>query len=211
MYHGSVRVRTGLYVYIPWYHGTKLVRTIGTYHWYVPHVPVVRTVHVYYVRSCDITFLNRSTYMCTNITLSQKRLEVQALSTMVLEYHGTMVPGMGQYVRTIWYVRTYNIISKTYVRTRLPWYTCTMVPLVRTCVQIQHHHIISKTYQRTYLKRLEIQALRCNGESSGRCQHRRHHGILRFPIDSDVCSADLHHNPRKHVGLHAHQRLHRLP
>jgi hypothetical protein len=62
-------------------------------------------------------------------------------------------------------------------------------------------------------KRLELQALRCNGETraSGHCQHRRHHGILRFQLDSDVCSADLHHNPRKHVGLHAHQRLHRLP
>jgi hypothetical protein len=58
-------------------------------------------------------------------------------------------------------------------------------------------------------KRLEIQALRCNGDTSGRCSHRRHHGILqlRFQLDSDVCSADLHHNPRKHVGLHAHQRL----
>jgi hypothetical protein len=60
-------------------------------------------------------------------------------------------------------------------------------------------------------KRLEIQALRCNGETSGRCQHTRHHGILRFQLYSDVCSADLHHNPRKHVGLHAPQRLHRLP
>ncbi len=35
-----------------------------------------------------------------------------------------------------------------------------------------------------------------------------HHGVLRFHLDSDVCSADLHH---QHVGLHAHQRLHRLP
>jgi hypothetical protein len=35
--------------------------------------------------------------------------------------------------------------------------------------------------------------------------------MLRFQLDSDVCSADLHHNPRKHVGLHAPQRLHRLP
>ncbi len=26
---------------------------------------------------------------------------------------------------------------------------------------------------------------------------------LRFQLDSDVCSADLHHNPRKQVGLHA--------
>jgi hypothetical protein len=36
------------------------------------------------------------------------------------------------------------------------------------------------------------------------------HSILRFHLDSDVSSADLHHNPRQHVGLHAHQRLHRL-
>ncbi len=41
--------------------------------------------------------------------------------------------------------------------------------------------------------------------------NNRHHGILRFQLDSDVCSADLHHNPRKHVSLHTHQRLHRLP
>jgi hypothetical protein len=51
-------------------------------------------------------------------------------------------------------------------------------------------------------------ALRCDGES---CQHRRHHSILQFQLESDVCSANLHHNPRKHVGLHVHQRLHRLP
>ncbi len=117
-------------------------------------------------------------------------------------------------------------------------YTCTMV---RTMVHVYHTNI---TFS---LKRLEIQALRCNGDTinSGRCQHRRHHGTrvlvrtrvvpwylvdtctstrvpwyhgtmvleyhgrlqLRFQLDSDVCSADLHHNPRKHVGLHAHQRL----
>jgi hypothetical protein len=40
--------------------------------------------------------------------------------------------------------------------------------------------------------------------ASGRCQHRRHHGILRFQLDSDVCSADLHHNPRKHVACTRH-------
>jgi hypothetical protein len=37
--------------------------------------------------------------------------------------------------------------------------------------------------------------------------HRRHHGIwqiLRFQLDSHVCSADFHHNPRKHMGLHAY-------
>jgi hypothetical protein len=34
--------------------------------------------------------------------------------------------------------------------------------------------------------------------------------ILRFQLDSEVCRADLH-NSRKHVDLHTHQRLHRLP
>ncbi len=37
------------------------------------------------------------------------------------------------------------------------------------------------------------------------------HYAIRFQLDSDVCSANLRHNPRKHVGLHAHQRLPRLP
>ncbi len=31
-------------------------------------------------------------YTCTNITLSQKQLEIQALRCNVLEYHGTRVP-----------------------------------------------------------------------------------------------------------------------
>ncbi len=71
------------------------------------------------------------------------------------------------------------------VRVHVYKYNITMVPLVSQ-------------------KRLEIQALRCNGDTSGRCQHRRHHDMLqlRFQLDSDVCSADLHHNPRKHMGLH---------
>jgi hypothetical protein len=79
------------------------------------------------------------------------------------------------------------------ISTRGPWYTCTNITLSQ--------------------KRLEIQALGCNGDTSGRCKHRRHHGILhlRFQLDSAVCSVDLHHNPRKHVGPHAHQRRHRLP
>ncbi len=82
----------------------------------------------------------------TNITLSQKRLEIQALSmaihtctylggTRVLEYRGTRV-------RTICMVRTLPL-----VRTRIPndnWYTCTMVPYVRStrvraCVRLAYH------------------------------------------------------------------------
>jgi hypothetical protein len=80
------------------------------------------------------------------------------------------------------------------------WYTCTSGTSTM---------VLASTHVRTNItlsqKRLEIQALRCNGETSERCQHRRHHGILRLQLDSDVCSADLHHNPREHVGLHAHQ------
>ena len=90
--------------------------------------------------------------------------------------------------------------------------------MVRTYVpMVLQYQWYVRTYTCTNItlsqKQLEIQALRCNRDTSGRCQHRRHHGILqlRFQLDSDVCSADLHHNPRKHVGLHAHQRLHRLP
>jgi hypothetical protein len=77
------------------------------------------------------------------------------------------------------YVRSTHV--RTHVRTR-----------VRTRVRT------NGTYVRTYYVRTEIQAHRCNGETSGRCQHGRHHSILRFRLDSNVCSADLHHNPRKH-------------
>jgi hypothetical protein len=38
---------------------------------------------------------------------------------------------------------------------------------------------------------IEIQALRCNGETRGRCQHKRNHSILQFQRDSDVCSARI--------------------
>jgi hypothetical protein len=36
----------------------------------------------------------------------------------------------------------------------------------------------------------------------GPCQQRRHH-MLRFRLYSGVCGADLHHHPRRRVGLHA--------
>ncbi len=55
-----------------------------------------------------------------------------------------------------------------------------MVRTYSTCV---------RTYVRTYVWYVHVY-----GETSERCQHRRHHGILRFQLDSDVCSADLHHN-----------------
>jgi hypothetical protein len=53
-----------------------------------------------------------------------------------------------------------------------------VVPMVRT------NNIISKTTRNTR-------------ETRGRCQHGRQHGILRFKLDSEVCRAYLHHNPRK--------------
>jgi hypothetical protein len=83
-----------------------------------------------------------------------------------------------QKVVTSHYKYTCTTLSQT-VRTYhgtiwyIPWYTCTNITLSQ--------------------KQLEIQALRCNGDTmvaSGRCQHRRHHGILqlRFQLDSDVCA-----------------------
>ncbi len=65
------------------------------------------------------------------------------------------------------------LYSSTTTGTRVPLgtrvrYTCTNITLSQ--------------------KQLEMQALRCNGDTSGRCQYRRHHGILqlRFQLDSDV-------------------------
>jgi hypothetical protein len=95
-----------------------------------------------------------------------------------------------------------------YVRT----YTCTY----------RYVHVYVHVYKHYLKNDLKYKHSGATGTlASGRCQHRSHHGILqlRFQLDSDVCSADhsdvcsadLHHNPRKHVGLHAHQRLHRLP
>ncbi len=54
------------------------------------------------------------------------------------------------------------------------------------------YHVYHGTYTCTNItlsqKRLEIQALRGNGDTSGRCQHRKHDGILqlKFQLDSDV-------------------------
>jgi hypothetical protein len=63
------------------------------------------------------------------------------------------------------------------------WYTCT-------------NNIFSQTTRKTSTH---------NTETRGRCPHRRQDGILRFQLDSDVCRADLHHNPRKHV-VHVYVR-----
>jgi hypothetical protein len=107
------------------------------------------------------------TYMCTyhNGTNGTMVLEYVHECTRVPWYHmvpygtigtiGTMVPWYSS-TMVPWY-------HGTRVRTMVPWYTCTNITLSQ--------------------KRLEIQALRCN---SGRCQHRRHHGILqlRFQLDS---------------------------
>jgi hypothetical protein len=138
-----------------------------------------------YVRTLPWYHGTHVPYQWYGTTLSQKRLEI-------LKYN-TQVQG-----------RNYGHSGRCQ-HVRIAIRTCTYVPVVRTTIwYVRTNMTLSQ-------KRLEIQALRCNGETSGRCQHRRHHGILRFQLDSDVCSADLHHNPRKHLGLHAHQRLHRLP
>jgi hypothetical protein len=104
-------------------------------------------------------------------------------------------------------VRTYNVMSqltrvpgtmvRRCVRTRVPWY----FPYHGTkwyqwypCTIWYHWHTCTIEYTCTYKYNTiskTTQALRCNGETSGRCQHRRHHGILRFQLDSDVCSVPL--------------------
>jgi hypothetical protein len=124
-------------------------------------------------------------YLCTTCDI-----ECDSSTLLVHVYHGTAIRSIDN-IAIPWY----HLVRVPLV----PWYTCTSYVQVRTGIRTNSQ------------KRLEIQACRCPGETSGRCQHRRHHSILRLlQLDSDVCSADLHHNPRKHVGLHAHQRLHRL-
>jgi hypothetical protein len=109
------------------------------------------------------------------------------------------------YVRTRvpWYVRTimlgHNFLHTCALRTMcvLGGYTaartgcaargstmaipCTYTPL-GTMVHVYHGRVRTRVqYTCTNItlsqKQLEIQALRCNGDASGRCQHRRHHGI----------------------------------
>ncbi len=65
-----------------------------------------------------------------------------------------------------------------YHGTIITWYGL-VIRVVRTFVRTRVQITLSQ-------KQLEIQALRCNGDASGRCQHRRHHGILqlRFQLDS---------------------------
>jgi hypothetical protein len=87
---------------------------------------------------------------------------------------------------------------RTYHGTRVPWYCVPFFVMYQWYIYLYGHTYVRTRIQTTSSpKRLEIQALRCNGETRGRCQHRRQHGILRFQLDSEVCRADLHHNPRK--------------
>jgi hypothetical protein len=80
--------------------------------------------------------------------------------------------------------------ADTYTTTTMVECTCTMVG-ARVQITLSQ-------------KRLEIQALRCNEETRERCQHRRQHGVQRFQLDSEVCRADLYHNPRKHMWACTH-------
>jgi hypothetical protein len=49
--------------------------------------------------------------------------------------------------------------------------------MVRTYV-----HVYVRTYVRIAIRTCVQQALRCNGDTSGRCQHRKHHGTLQLSI-----------------------------
>jgi hypothetical protein len=95
----------------------------------------VRTVHVYYTMVVAIMLYHNvvCTYTCTNITLSQKRLEIQALrcdaNTTMVASGRTMVRTD---VRTYTRVRTYvHVYVRTYVHVYVRTYnvicyvTCT--------------------------------------------------------------------------------------
>jgi hypothetical protein len=86
----------------------------------------------------------------------------------------------------------------------VPWYQ-SMYSSTYTCT-CHGKHVPWSVQISLSQKRLEIQALRCKGKTGGRCQRK----TARFQLNSEICRADLHHNPRKHVGLHAHHCLHRL-
>jgi hypothetical protein len=88
-----------------------------------------------YVRTYTCTYYHYGTRVRTNITLSQKQLEIQALRcTMVLEYqwyHGT-IPLVWYHGTMVWYHTIY--IWYMYVYTCVPgtnngkWYKCTFGP-----------------------------------------------------------------------------------
>jgi hypothetical protein len=148
---------------------------------------MVRTYTCAYVR----------TYTCTKVGTRVRTDDTVVCHTMVPMvhvYHGTY----SWYYAHVYYeyhiVRTYTstYCYGTYVRTQNHGTSGTRI---RTMVPRTYLRSTNITLSQ---KQLEIQALRCNRDTSGRCQHRRHHGILqlRFQLDSDVCSADLHHNPR---------------
>jgi hypothetical protein len=104
----------------------------------------------------------------------------------------TYVPWYVPHVRTVHvYVRTYHLVLIMLCHNFLvPWDGRAMVQY-----RVYHGTYTSTigTYHGTYMCTIGTGTL-----ASGRCQHRRHHGILqlRFQLDSAVCSADLHHNPR---------------
>ncbi len=79
-----------------------------------------------------------------------------------------LVPLVPWYERTR--VRTYNVMSQLSVRT---YHTCVPpagMPHSHTCVP-WYVRTYTCTYTTLFQKRLEIQAIRCNGDTSGRCQH----------------------------------------
>jgi hypothetical protein len=117
--------------------------------------------------------------------------------------HTSVVPVVRTLVRTRgcvrrMYVRTYYV--RTRVRTKMVHvYVYTRVPVhgTKRCTNIT---LLPPRYLKNGLKYKHSGA---TGKLVDVASYRKNHGILRFQIDSDVCSADLHNNPRKHVGLRA--------
>jgi hypothetical protein len=176
-----------LYVYVIRVHARVRTRVVRTYHG---------------TRMTRVPW-----YRCTCVLVFQAVLRSGNVRTYVRTYTYNVMSQL-VYVRTYVHVHVYHLVQVD-VHVLYHWYWSTG-STNGTLVPFWYG---TSTHVRTNIsqKRLEIQALRCNGETSGRCQHE---DITVYDssiqLDSDVCSADLHHNPRKHVGLHAPQRLHRL-
>jgi hypothetical protein len=124
-----------------------------------------------YVCTYVYTCTNTCTYTCTyhGMAISQKRLENKHSGAPW--YVHVYVP---------WYHGTYSsTMVHVYVHVYLPWYTC---PYVRTRVLCSTYHGINtgtRVQIKHYLKNdLKYKHSGATGTlASGRCQHRRHHGI----------------------------------
>jgi hypothetical protein len=176
VYHG-----TKLVVYlVPWYtctilaYGTVMSLMLTTVRTYVPKKR--KTFTLFYGYKAFGFVCSTQVPWGTNGTMVH--VYVRTYGHTMVRYQCGMVP-----LVPLWYV-LFEIML--YASSRF-WdnvctYRCTMARTIPGTMVYTCTYTVTDTCTNITLsqKRLEIQALRCNGETSGRCQPRRHHGILRF-------------------------------